>query len=234
MPKAICLLLALWAAPVARGDCVVLLHGMARTAASMETLAGAIAEAGFQVSNIGYPSRSHPIEDLAPVAIHSGMAECPKTDKVHFVTHSLGGILVRYFLEHNPLPRLGRVVMLAPPNQGSEVVDNIRDLPGFKLLNGPAGRQLGTDDASIPRQLGPVKFELGVIAGSDTVNPLLSLYLPNPDDGKVSVASTRVEGMNDFIVLPYTHTFMMEAAEVATQTILFLKTGAFEHPLPWR
>jgi pimeloyl-ACP methyl ester carboxylesterase len=234
MPKVICLLLALCATPFAHGDCVVLLHGMARTAASMASLAGAIGEAGFRVSNVGYPSRSHPIEDLAPVAIHTGMAQCPETGRVHFVTHSLGGILVRYYLEHNPLPRLGRVVMLAPPNQGSEVVDNIRNVPGFMLLNGPAGRQLGTDDASIPLQLGPVDFELGVIAGSDTVNPLLSLYLPNPDDGKVSVASTRVEGMNDFIVLPYTHTFMMEASEVARQTILFLKTGAFEHPLPWR
>lgn len=83
---------------------------------------------------------------------------------------------------------------MAPPNQGSQVVDSLRDVPGFKLINGKAGLQLGTDDKSIPAQLGPVKFELGVIAGSRTVNVLLSQFLPNPDDGKVSVQSTRVAG----------------------------------------
>jgi hypothetical protein len=114
------------------------------------------------------------------------------------------------------------------------VVDTIGELPGFQLLNGPAGDQLGTGADSIPRQLGPVEFELGVIAGSDTFNPILSLYLPNPDDGKVSVASTRVDGMSDFIVLPYTHTFMMQAEEVHSQAIEFIRHGRFNSPGPWR
>lgn len=193
----------------------------------MESLADAIADEGFDVVNVDYPSREHSIEALAPIAVHKGLGGCPADTTVHFVTHSLGGILIRYYLAERSLPRLGRVVMLAPPNQGSEVVDRLKEMPGFGLLNGPAGDQLGTDADSVPRSLGAVEFELGVIAGSSTFNPILSLYLPNPDDGKVSVASTRVDGMSDFIVLPYTHTFMMQASEVARQTIQFIHHGEF-------
>jgi pimeloyl-ACP methyl ester carboxylesterase len=193
----------------------------------MESIAQAFADEGFTVVNVDYPSRQHPIEALAPIAIHKGLGGCPADTTVHFVTHSLGGILVRYYLAERPLPRLGRVVMLAPPNQGSEVVDRLKEMPGFRLLNGPAGDQLGTDAESLPRSLGPVAFELGIIAGSATFNPILSLYLPNPDDGKVSVSSTRVDGMSDFIVLPYTHTFMMQAPEVASQAIEFIRHGEF-------
>jgi pimeloyl-ACP methyl ester carboxylesterase len=221
------ILLAALCCSNAFGQCVVLLHGLARTSASMDSLAEAFADEGFDVVNVDYPSRQHPIEALAPIAVHKGLGGCPPESTVHFVTHSLGGILVRYYLAERSLPRLGRVVMLAPPNQGSEVVDTLREMPGFRLLNGPAGDQLGTGADSLPRALGPVDFELGVIAGSSTFNLILSLYLPNPDDGKVSVASTRVDGMNDFIVLPYTHTFMMQAPEVARQAIAFIRHGEF-------
>ena len=200
----------------------------------MENLEAAFVAAGYRVNNVDYPSRQLPIEELAPLAVHKGIEGCNQAHTIHFVTHSLGGILIRYYLEDNTIANLGRVVMLAPPNQGSEVVDTIGALPGFQLLNGPAGDQLGTGADSIPRQLGPVEFELGVIAGSDTFNPILSLYLPNPDDGKVSVASTRVEGMADFIVLPYTHTFMMQADEVHRQAIEFIRHGRFDSPGPWR
>ena len=117
--------------------------------------------------------------------------------------------------------------MLAPPNQGSEVVDGYKNIPGFRLLNGPAGMQLGTDDQSIPRQLPAVEFELGVIAGSKTFNPILSLQLPNPDDGKVSAQSARVEGMSDYLLLPVTHTFLMRSRQVIAQAIHFIEHGSF-------
>jgi len=126
------------------------------------------------------------------------------------------------------VPGLGRVVMLAPPNQGSEVVDKLRDVPGFKFINGTAGLQLGTDADSIPVKLGSVDFDLGVIAGNRTVNLLLSRMLPNPDDGKVSVASTRVEGMADHITLPVTHTFMMRSKSVIEQAVYFVEHGRFK------
>jgi len=135
---------------------------------------------------------------------------------------------VRYYLAHNNVQGLGRVVMLAPPNQGSEVVDKLRNVPGFKAINGEAGLQLGTDANSVPVNLGPVKFELGVIAGNRTFNLLLSRYLPNPDDGKVSVASTRVVGMTDHITLPVTHTFMMKSKSVIKQAVQFIEHGRFK------
>lgn len=193
----------------------------------MEPLAEVLTEEGYSVVNMGYKSRSKIIEELAAEAIEPSYGECSEAETVHFVTHSLGGILLRYYLEHQDLPRLGRVVMLAPPNQGSGVVDAIGWMPGFDLFNGPAGDQLGTDENSIPSNLGPVDFELGVIAGTKTVNPILSLYLENPDDGKVSVEKTKVEGMDDFIEVPHSHTFMMSKEVVIEQSIAFLKTGQF-------
>jgi pimeloyl-ACP methyl ester carboxylesterase len=220
------LLLALSAGP-ASADCVILLHGLARTSASMEELAAAFAEAGYAVANIDYPSRRHPVETLAPLVVQAGLAACPADTPVHFVTHSLGGILVRHYLASEPLPRLGRVVMIAPPNQGSEVVDRLGAMPGFAFWNGPAGLQLGTGPDALPRKLPAVTYPTGVIAGTRTFNLLLSQFLPNPDDGKVSVHSARVEGMRDFITVPYSHPFIMEREEVVTLALRFLSTGSF-------
>lgn len=209
-------------------ECVVLLHGLARTPASLSKLAGALAREGYEVVNIGYDSRHGTVEALAVSAVESGLNACPdKSGTVSFVTHSLGGILLRYYLEHQEIDNLGRVVMLAPPNQGSHVVDVFRHVPGYSLLNGPAGLQLGTGQDSIPLMLGPVNFDLGVIAGNRTINLVLSQFLENPDDGKVSVASTRVTGMCGFIELPVTHALMMRNRQVIKQVIHYLANGEF-------
>lgn len=228
------LLMGLLVAVAAHADCVILLHGLARTARSMEELESAFAQRGYKVANVDYPSREQPIETLAGDAIQAGLALCHMEgdEKVHFVTHSMGGILVRYYLRKNTLPNLGRVVMLAPPNGGSEVVDHLRDVPGFELLNGPAGMELGTDAQSVPVRLGPVTYPVGVIAGTRSVNPILSQYLPNPDDGKVSVESAKVEGMADFITLPVPHPFIMRSDEAIRQALAFVETGAFIHDSP--
>jgi hypothetical protein len=221
--------MALPSAARADGECVVLLHGLARTSGSMQLLADKLVLAGFSVANIDYPSREQPIETLAPLAIGQGMHDCEQVGarSVSFVTHSLGGILVRWYFSRNKSSLLHRVVMLGPPNQGSEVVDTLRDVPGFYQWNGPAGMQLGTDASSVPRQLGPVDFQLGVIAGTSSINLILSTFLPNPDDGKVSVASTRVEGMSDFITLPASHPFIMQDEAAIEQVIHFLQQGKF-------
>ncbi len=117
--------------------------------------------------------------------------------------------------------------MLAPPNQGSEVVDNWKNVPGYSLLNGPAGAQLGTGPASVPLSLGPVTYPVGIIAGDKTLNPILSLSLPDPDDGKVSVERTKVEGMTDFLVVPHTHPLIMRSDDVIQQVLYFLRNGEF-------
>jgi hypothetical protein len=196
----------------------------------METMAEAIDAAGYTAVNVDYPSRDYPIEELAPIAVGKGLLLCEAagaTAKVHFVTHSLGGILVRKYLKDNEINNLGRVVMLGPPNQGSKAVDELGDLPGFDWLNGPAGRQLGKGPKSVPLQLGAANFELGIIAGNKSIDPITSAVLDDPDDGKVSVEDTKLEGMDDFIIVEHSHALMMRMQLPVELTIQFLKTGRF-------
>lgn len=214
----------------ANQETVVLLHGLARTSRSMRTMETSLVEAGYQVVNVDYPSRQHEIAVLVEqvfetIAPQLASASC----RVHFVTHSMGGILVRQYLANNEAPGLGRVVMLGPPNQGSEVVDKLGGLALFNFINGPAGAQLGTDEQSIPVSLGAVDFELGVIAGNRSLNPILSMLIPGDDDGKVSIKRAKIDGMKDFIVMPHTHVFMMSRPAVIQQTVHFLQQGRFDH-----
>lgn len=211
--------------------CVILLHGLARTSQAMLPLSEQLHLQDFLVVNVDYPSREFPIATLAEKAIEPALANCRQypVSGIHFVTHSLGGILVRYYLSQKKIPELKRVVMLAPPNKGSHVVDNLRDLAPYNWLNGPAGRELGTEPESIPNTLGAVDFDLGVIAGTVSINILLSLYLPDPDDGKVSLEYTKIEGMRDFISLPVSHPYIMKDKEAIAQTINFLRHGHFLH-----
>jgi len=213
------------------GECVVLLHGLARTSLSMAHLARSLVEDGYRVANIDYPSRDYPIEELAPMAVEAGITECNAggaVRNVHFVTHSLGGILVRYYYAHHDPGSLGRVVMLAPPNQGSHAVDAMRDVPGFEWLNGPAGFQLGKGPESIPLKLPPPAFEFAVIAGDRTIDPVTSAVLDDPDDGRVSVSDTRLEGMRDFRLVDASHAFIMQDGDVIRLVKNFLDHGSFD------
>jgi len=226
--KLFALLTLLVSTQLMANECVILLHGLARSDSSMKTMAAELNNAGFTAINYDYPSTQHPVEKLADDAISDALSQCPEQSTVHFVTHSMGGILVRQYLSQHSIENLGRVVMLGPPNQGSEVVDTLHNMPGYELINGPAGHQLGTDIESIPNKLGPADFELGIIAGTRSINLILSTMLPSTDDGKVTVENTKLEGMKDHIALPVTHPFMMKNQDVIEQVIHFLKSGTFK------
>ncbi|MFK7857545.1 MAG: esterase/lipase family protein [Granulosicoccus sp.] len=214
------------------GQCVILLHGLARDSSSMKPMQLALARQGYLVVNETYPSRHLTIQKLSSSAVPAAVQVCRNqgAKRIHFVTHSLGGILVRFYLQTNDIPDVGRVVMLAPPNQGSEVTDTYRDVPGFSFIFGPAGSQLGTDENSVPSKLGPVTIDTAVIAGTSSINLLLSLSLPNPDDGKVSVSSTRVDGMCAHLVFPIAHPFIMKDARVVSEVMTYLAKGRFLSP----
>lgn len=229
----VCLLIQpSWGSAAPPSEFVILLHGLARSKNTMVKLQEDLIRHGYTVLNVGYASRTKRIEEISADELSAAIADAINrgAQKLHFVTHSMGGIILRYHLQHHCLPALGRVVMLSPPNRGSEVVDVFKNNFFFKWLNGPAGRQLGTTAQSLPLQMGAVDFDLGVITGDRSINWILSLLIPGPDDGKVSVERAKIAGMKDFIVLHATHPFIMKNKAAISQVVAFLKNGRFAHP----
>lgn len=216
-------------------DPVLLIHGLGRTGFSMRPMAKALQRQGFDTEIIDYPSRRHDVAQLVErvVAPRVDARLADGADRVHFVTHSLGGVLVRALAAQRfdggrPLPDGSRAVMLAPPHGGSEVADALRHRQPFSSVLGPTLGQLGTDDDSIPQLLGPVRgIEAGVIAGTRALVPFGRLF-DGPHDGLVSVASaTAPDGLAATVVVPRTHALLMRAPDVIELTIRFLQTGQF-------
>jgi len=169
------------------------------------------------------------VRDLSDDHLAPLIARCQFANpaKIHFVAHSLGNIVLRQYFKDHPLPNAGRLVMLGPPNQGSEVVDKLGDFALFDWINGPAGQQLGTGTNALPASLPPPPLETGVIAGSHSINWILSSLIPGPDDGKVSLTNAQFTGMQDFIIVPVSHPFLMRDRETIRLTLHFLRHGRF-------
>jgi len=203
---------------------VVLLHGLGRTRRSMARAAAHLREAGFDARPIGYPSRRLPIETLA----RHVAARLPRdgAGPLHFLTHSMGGIVLRQLLRVERPPDLGRVVMLAPPNHGSGLARRLGRNPLFRLALGPAGTQLTDGPDGLPARLGPADYELGVIVGNRPFF-LMRLLSRGEGDGKVTLDEARLEGMRDFRVVPCGHTFIMNDRRALDQAVAFLRSGRF-------
>ena len=220
--------------PNTNQDCVILLHGLARTSLSMKGVEWYLKRRGYRVVNARYPTHGLSVEQISQTYLAPLLgSEIPTSStKIHFVTHSQGGIVLRQYLSDHDLPNLGRVVMLAPPNHGSEIVDRLQASRITRLFLGPGYLQLGTDANSLPNRLGPVQFDCGIIAGDCSLNPLLSSLLTGPNDGKVTVARAQLDGMRDFIVLHYSHTWLMWRKNTMRQIQCFLESGKFERKMP--
>jgi pimeloyl-ACP methyl ester carboxylesterase len=215
-------------ASVTPRESVVLLHGLGRGEWAMRPLARRLERAGYDAHVIVYPSTSMGMAGLVRHLADAVARCCADAPRLHFVTHSMGGILARAYLAQDTPPTLGRVVMLSPPNGGSEIVDRLGDWRAFRWFFGPVAPQLGTAPDSLPNRLGPARYEVGVITGDRIISPAGWLLIPGPSDGTVSIESAgRLEGLRDFIVMPHTHTFIMWREPVAEEVMHFLRTGAF-------
>ena len=211
-------------------DTVIFLHGLARTGRAFLLAEQVFRAAGYHTHAPDYPSTRARIDTLLD-HVDTAVAAAGR-GHVHFVTHSLGGILVRAWLEKRRPNLHGRIVMLAPPNRGTEVIDRFGHWRVLRSVAGPVADELGTRPESVPNQLGPVRGEVGVIAGTLSVNPVFSAVISGRDDGCVGVEQTRVAGMRDHIVIPATHSFLMNNPLVLAQTLVFLRSGHLLHGLP--
>ncbi|MCC8938347.1 alpha/beta fold hydrolase [Bradyrhizobium sp. Arg68] len=210
-------------------DGVVLLHGISRTARSFRRMELALQATGFATLNLDYDSRRKPLDALAE-DIHPAIELFAngRGGAVHFVCHSMGGLLARVYLARHRPSRLGRVVMLGTPNGGSEIADRLKDFSAYRAFFGPAGQQLGTlRDAATAALLPRPDYPLGIIAGSRSIYPIASVMLPRPHDGRVSVANTKLDGMADHIVIRSSHPWLVRNKEAIAQTIAFLREGQF-------
>lgn len=215
-------------------ESVVLLHGLARTSRSMNRMEASLTRAGYSVHLVDYPSTKKTVEKLSREHLGPAVDECQQAqpDKIHFVAHSIGNIVLRHYLGENSITNIGRIVMLGPPNKGSEVVDRIGHMTLFQWINGPAGQELGTASDSLPNTLAVPAADVGVIAGTRSINWILSAYIPGPDDGKVSPESAKIEGMDDFATIPTSHPFLMRNPKAIAMTICFLQHARFEASTP--
>jgi hypothetical protein len=211
-------------------ECVVVLHGMSRSRAYMRPVELDLRHSGYAVVNVSYPVRKRPIEALAGL-VDGYVQRCRDTGatRIHFVTHSLGGIVVRQWLHDHVLPEAGRFVMLGTPNGGSEIADRYHDEWWYRISTGPAGQQIGTGPGDLPHRLGPPPIETGVIAGTRAANRAYSEWLGGVNDGKVSLASTYLPGIADFVTVDNSHYFLPRSPAALRQVRVFLATGKFEH-----
>lgn len=212
-------------------DTVVLIHGLGRSPRSMWVVGMWLKFFGYRVTSIGYPSRSVSIAEAVEKHIKPQLAELKieAGSRVHFVTHSLGGIVFRaWAARRDPAFPLGRAVLLVPPNQGSEIIDFVKPLGWPRWVLGPVVDELGTEPHHTPKALGPLPPGTGVLMGNQSTLRLFGHVLGTEHDGIVSTQGGQVEGQTDFIVLPVNHLTVLFKPAVMRAVRRFLETGSFK------
>ncbi len=208
-------------------ECVVLLHGYLRNSKCMHPVAEILESKGYKVQNISYPSTDYSIQTLsrehvAPQIDHSNC------DKMHFIGHSMGGIIVRHYLSENKPTNLGNVILIAAPNGGSDLVASIEDNPVFAwALIGPAAREL-SPGSKLLQELPLPDYNAGIITASKSINPITSIFLlDGKNDGTLTVESMKLQNMKDIVNLEATHTLVLLHPDIGMHIENFLKNGRF-------
>jgi pimeloyl-ACP methyl ester carboxylesterase len=208
-------------------EIIDLLHGLGRSNTSMWLLASRLEDAGYYVQRVGYSSlHQNPDEILKDISSQINQCCQKHAQSVHFVGHSLGGLMVRAYLQNSQVDKLGRVVLLGTPNKGTEAADYFSNSWLMEIL-GPTAKALGTDADSFPRSLEAPYYPVGIIAG-ELKSKFNDHVIPGKDDGLVSVEATKIDDMTDFIIIETGHSRMRYNSEVADQTIEFIKNGVFK------
>ncbi len=215
-------------------ECVILVHGLRGSSSSFESLQQRLTKEGYAVLLIDYPSTKFTIPTLANSLFSEVLARSgpEQFDSLHVIAHSMGAIMVRYYLQEHALDRLGRVVFLSPPNHGIELINRFDWCAWFRKFNGPGGMQLAAGDTNFVESLQPPDYPVGILMSSRSINPVASMFIPGKDDGRVSIKSAKLEGMRDFKLISTNHHVIMRKQATISAAIHFLKNGYFENPRP--
>ena len=210
-------------------DGVVLLHALARRPGSMARLAEALAASGYETLAPAYPSRRKTIADIARGLAPAIAVFGARVDRLHFVGHSMGGLVARAVIAGSRPARLGAVVTLGTPHGGSEIVDLLQRSAAFRAFYGPAFAELSrAASADLNARLGPLDYPLGAIAGTRALNVVAGWFvLPRPNDGTVSVASAQPPGAWDRCLVACDHLSLPRDRRVMALACEFLTEGRF-------
>lgn len=216
-----------------RNEDVVLIHGILRTRYSMRPVARHLVRRGYRTFLFGYPSRREPIAESADrLAAWLKEKGLPAEGRpLHFVTHSMGGLVARDCLTRHDIEGAGKLVQLTPPNQGSCRARQLRDLWLFRILFGPAGQELTDGPEGFHSRCGVPDVPIGIIAGGRGdergLARVFKLPAPGDNDNTVLVRETFLDGAADHIVLPFRHSFLMYFRTVKDQIVHFMESGRF-------
>ncbi|MDG1896246.1 MAG: alpha/beta fold hydrolase [Fuerstiella sp.] len=217
--------------PAMSGKAVLLIHGIGRSSKSFAAMGRTLQEDGYTVISFDYPSTRVPIQQSAEY-LHRVIETLDGVESIDIVVHSMGGLVLRSYLQKHTDTRLHRAVMLGVPNNGSQLADFLKNNPLFRMILGRAGQQLVTESDGLIGSLPVPGFEFGVLAGGRGETKGYNPLLPGDNDSTVTVASTRLPGARDFICLPVIHTFLMTDPQAITATRCFLEHGCFSRDRP--
>lgn len=213
------------------GEPVLLIHGLAESSFLMMPAACALRLAHYTPVFFDYPSTQNSVQEIANHDLREKIRSLRYEEKFHIVAHSLGAVLLRYYLQDHEIPNLGRVVMMAPGNKGSPALSLYKHIPLFGPALGPSGIQSADDEDSIAHSLPEtISAETGIIAGCLSLDPVSFFSMRWPHDGKITVEGTKLDNMKDHITLPTSHDTMLFDPAALYQAVYFLQHGHFNQP----